>query len=112
MKRLKGRKYYENLYDRLTIERARRNMVYYNDTYDKWFEILPDESVDSMRSTLHLNMIYMSLVGQELVECYEQRNERIKKMMSEDEAKDAKVSDARPRKSRYVAPATKPGSGL
>lgn len=94
MKRLKNREYYEDLYDRLTVECGRRNTETFNDLYDKFFEIMPDEPRNSLRAVLHLNLIYMLFVGNELLDRYDKREDDIREMMAKDEAKDRQVVDA------------------
>lgn len=92
---LKERKYYEDLYDRLTVEWGRRNTETFNELYDKFFEIMPDEPRNSHRAVLHLNLIYMIFVGNELLDRYDKRDGDILKMMARDKAKDQQVADAR-----------------
>lgn len=92
---LKGRQYYEDLYDRLTVERGRRNTETFNELYDKFFEVMPDEPRDSHRAVLHLNLIYMVFVGNELIDRYDEREDDIREMMTKDEAKDQQVADDR-----------------
>jgi hypothetical protein len=92
---LKERKYYEDLYDRLTVEWGRRNTETFNDLYDKFFEIMPDEPRNSHRAVLHLNLIYMLFVGNELLDRYDKREDDIRDMIARDEAKDQRVANAR-----------------
>lgn len=92
---LKERKYYEDLYDRITVEWGRRNTETFNELYDKFFEIMPDEPRNSHRAVLHLNLIYMLFVGNELLDRYDKREDDIREMMAKDEAKDRQVADAR-----------------
>lgn len=92
---LKERKYYEDLYDHLTVEWGRRNTETFSDLYDKFFEIMPDEPRNSHRAVLHLNLIYMLFVGNELLDRYDKREDNIREMMAKDEAKDQQVIDAR-----------------
>lgn len=92
---LKSRDYYEELYDHTTVWSARRDWALFKKLYDKWFEIMPDEKPNSFRSAFHLNGLYMQIVGNHLLERYDNRNQQVEVMMSRDEAKDIKIADAR-----------------
>lgn len=91
----KQRDYYEALYDRITVEWGRRNTETFNELYDKFFEIMPDEPRNSHRAVLHLNLIYMLFVGNDLLDRYDKREDDIREMMVKDKAKDRQVADAR-----------------
>lgn len=91
----KPRKYYEDLYDRTTVEFGRRDTETFNGLYDKFFEIMPDEPHNSHRAVLHLNLIYMVFVGNNLLDRYDGREESIREWMARDEAKDSQVAAAR-----------------
>lgn len=95
MVHLKERKYYEDLYDRITVEWGRRNTETFNELYDKFFEIMPDEPRNSHRAVLHLNLIYMLFVGNELLDRYDKREDDTRAMMAKDEAKDQRIADTR-----------------
>lgn len=95
MVHLKEREYYEDLYDRITVEWGRRNTETFNELYDKFFEIMPDEPRNSHRAVLHLNLIYMLFVGNELLDRYDKRDDDIREMMAKDEAKDQQIAGAR-----------------
>lgn len=88
---VKTRKNYENRYDRLTVDFARRDLKYFLEFRDEWFRIMPDEKPNSFRSTFHLNWIYMMMVGNSLVDRYYKRVETITKWIAEDE----QISSAR-----------------
>ncbi len=92
---LKDRHYYEDMYDRHTVEWGRRDMGYFEDFYKKWFEIMPDEKPESFRSAFHLNHIYMIFVGYSLLDRYDKREDQINKMLADDKAKDEQISGAR-----------------
>lgn len=91
----KPRKYYEDLYDHTTVEFGRRDTETFNGLYDKFFEIMPDEPRNSHRAILHLNLIYMVFVGNNLLDRYDKREESIREWIARDEAKDARVTTAR-----------------
>lgn len=95
IKHLKNREHYEDFYDRLTVEWGRRNTETFNELYDKFFEIMPNEPRNSHRAVLHLNTVYMIFVGNELIDRYDSRESDIHEMMARDEAKDRQITDAR-----------------
>lgn len=93
---LKERKYYEDLYDKLTVESARRGMGYYDDFYADFKTKLPKgEKIDRPGNAFVLNVFYMQTVGNELLERYEKRDEHIREWMERDEAKDEQIASAR-----------------
>jgi hypothetical protein len=83
------------MYDRHTVEGARKDLKYFMDFRDGWFKIMPDEKPDSFRSVFHLNHIYMQMMGYELLKRYDKRDAYIREMMVKDEDKDDLVSSAR-----------------
>lgn len=93
---LKERKYYEDLYDKLTVESARRGMGYYDDFYADFKTKLPKgEKIDRPGNAFVLNVFYMQTVGNELLERYEKRDEHIREWMERDEVKDEQIASAR-----------------
>lgn len=93
---LQDRKYYEDMYDRLTVKEARRGMVYYYDFYEKFIKKLPKgEKIDKPGNAFILNVFYMQAVGNELLDRYEEREEHINKCMDRDREKDDQISEAR-----------------
>lgn len=92
---LKPLPYYEDLYDKLTVEAARRNLTYFQQMYDKWFEIMPEDKPGDFRPTFHLNWIYMGFVGNELLDRYDKRNSTISEWMARDQAQDNRLASAR-----------------
>lgn len=94
-KHLKEREYYEDRYDRITVEWGRRNTEMFNEMYDEFFKIMPDEPRNSHRAVLHLNLIYVVFVGDDLLRRYDEREDGIREMMAKDEAKDRQIADAR-----------------
>lgn len=93
---LKKRKYYEDLYDKLTVESARRSIKYYYDFYEDFEKKLPkDEKIDRPGNVFVLNVFYMQTVGNELLERYEKRDQHIREWMERDEAKDEQIATAR-----------------
>lgn len=93
--RLKPKSYYENLYDKFTVERGRSNQARFEDFYKEWFKIMPDEKPDSFRSVFHLNWVYMLFAGNELIDRYDAREEKIAAMMRRDEITDEQLAAAR-----------------
>ena len=95
-KRLKERKYYEDLYDKFTVEDARRRMVYYEDFYTEFESKLPKgETLDKPGNAFLLNVFYMETVGNDLLNRYENRDTKIIEWIARDEAKDEQISNAR-----------------
>lgn len=93
---LQERQYYEDLYDRHTVEDARRGMVYYDDFFGKFEKKLSkDDKIDRPGNALLLNLFYMQTVGDGLLDRYENREQRIKEWMDGDEAKDNQIATAR-----------------
>lgn len=93
---LKGKGYYEDLYDRMTVEDARRGMTYY-DNFLIEFEakLAKDDKIERPGNAVLLNMFYMQTVGDELLRRYQMRDERINEWMTRDESKDAQIASAR-----------------
>ncbi len=93
---LKERSWYEDIYDRLTVKDARRDMVYYEEFHEKFEKKLPkDDKIDRAGNALVLNVFYMQSVGNELLRRYEERESSITEWMAKDEAKDAQIAEAR-----------------
>ena len=93
---LKERKYYEDLYDKFTIEAARRGMVHYDKFYSEFESKLPkDEKIDRPGNAFLINVFYMETVGNELLHRYEKRDGQITEWVQRDEAKDEQLSSAR-----------------
>lgn len=93
---LKERKYYEDLYDRQTVDEARRSIKYYENFYDDLRAKLPkDETVDKPGNAFVLNLFYMQAVGDELLRRYDNRDTEIAGWIARDEGRDSKVADAR-----------------
>lgn len=93
---LKERKYYEDLYDKFTIEAARRGMVHYDKFYAEFESKLPkDEKIDRPGNAFLINVYYMETVGNELLDRYDKRDSTIIEWITRDEAKDERISDAR-----------------
>ena len=92
----KPREYYEDRYDRLTVESARRDIVYYDKFYEEFESKLPhDDKIDRPGNAILLNIFYMQVIGDELVRRYQERNSSIIEMIARDEARDAQISEAR-----------------
>jgi len=93
---LKERQYYEDIYDRHTVEDGRRGMVHYDKFHDDFKRKLPkDDKIDRPGNALLLNVFYMQTVGNELLHRYEKRDERIGVWMQRDEDKDDQIAGAR-----------------
>lgn len=93
---LKERKFYEDIYDRHTVEDGRRGMVHYAKFYDEFEKKLPkDDKIDRPGNALLLNVFYMQTVGNDLLYRYENRERYIVERMAEDKAKDNQITSAR-----------------
>ena len=93
---LKDRHYYEDLYDRLTIEAARRGMVHYDKFLTEFESKLPKcEKLDKPGNAFAVNVFYMQTVGNELIHCYEKRESTIGEWMARDESLDERIANAR-----------------
>lgn len=93
---LKERKFYEDLYDKFTVEDARRCIVYYEDFYSEFESKLPKgEKLDKPGNAFLLNVFYMETVGNNLLSRYENRDAKISEWIARDEAKDEQISNAR-----------------
>ena len=99
---LKERQFYEDSYDRSTVETGRRCIVYYDDFYDEFEKKLPkDDKVDRPGNAILLNVFYMQVIGDELIERYRERDATIERRMSDDEAKDDQIASARLKEEPY-----------
>mgnify|MGYP001316560323 CR=1 FL=1 len=93
---LKDRQYYENLYDKLTIEAARRGIVHYDKFLTDFEGKLPKgEKLDKPGNAFAVNVFYMQTVGNELIHCYEKRESTIGEWMARDESLDERIANAR-----------------
>lgn len=95
MNHLQSREFYEERYDRLTVSSGRRNMKTFQSLEKEFFRTTPDEPHNSLRAVLHLNLIYVVFVGNNLLDRYDKRGDDIRDMMAADAAKDQKIVDAR-----------------
>lgn len=93
--RLKKRQEHEDRYDHTTVFIARLDMKSFLDFREKWHEQSPDTEENEFRNTWHLNNIYMMMVGNKLVDRYNEREQAIQAMIAEDEVRDARLSAAR-----------------
>jgi hypothetical protein len=93
---LKERQFYEDTYDRHTVEDARRDVVYYHKFYAEFESKLDkDDPIDRPGNAVILNAFYMQALGLELLRRYENRDQYIKDWMAKDEAKDDQIGAAR-----------------
>ena len=93
---LKDRKYYEDLYDRFTIEHARWGEKHYDKFHKEIEGKLPkDDKIDRPGNALVLNMFYMQAVGLDLIERDDNRERKITGWMDRDSEKDAQITNAR-----------------
>lgn len=93
---LKEDEYYELLYDKLTVESARRGMTHYDNFYTEFENKLPkNEKIDKPGNAFLLNIFYMETIGNELLDRYESRDSKIQGWISRDQANDERISSAR-----------------
>ena len=93
---LQERKFYEDIYDRHTVEDALRGMVHHNKFHTELEAKLPkDDKIDRPGNVVLLNAFYMQTVGLELLHRYENREQYITDWMAKDEAKDDQIASAR-----------------
>lgn len=93
---LKDLQHYEDIYDRHTVEWARRDIVYYDNFHDEIKRNLPKgEKLDKPGNAFALNLFYMQVVGNDLLRRYEERENGITEWMARDRAKDEQIATAR-----------------
>ena len=99
---LKERQYYEDIYDKITIEDARRGMKSYDKFYIQFEKKLPkDDTIDRPGNALILNLFYMQTIGNNLIRRYKNREKHISDWMNRDEEKDETISNARLKEEPY-----------
>lgn len=107
---LQERKFYEDIYDKHTVESGRRGMVHYEKFYTELEAKLPkDDTIDRPGNAILLNAFYMQTVGLELLERYENREQYISDWMAKDEAKDDQIASARLNEEPYCQHCSKQG---
>jgi len=92
---LKERQFYEDIYDRHTVEAGRRSQTSFEKVYDEFVKKNPPEDPKHPGFVLHMNIFYMAYVGNDLLDRYDKRDEHIRESMAKDEVKDAKITNAR-----------------
>lgn len=93
---IKERQYYEDLYDKHTVEHARWGIVHYDNfcvELDK--KIQKDDKLDRPGNAIVLNAFFMQAVGEKLLHRYEERTKTIDDWMIRDSAKDDQLASAR-----------------
>jgi len=94
-KLLNDRQVYEDRYDYTTVYFACLNVKPLLEFRDKWLEKIPENEENKFRNSFHLNNIYMMIVGNKLVDRYNERDQAVRIMTAEDEAHDARLSTTR-----------------
>lgn len=75
---LKERKFYEDIYDKHTVEGGRHGMESYEDFFTEFEKKLPkDDKIDRPGNALLINVFYMSVVGNDLIRRYNEREQHI-----------------------------------
>lgn len=82
---LNQRAYYEDIYDHVTVEMGRKKQRMFDEIYEKFFEIMPDEPRNSHRAVLHLNLIYSVMVANDLLDRYDGREAALNEMIAKDD---------------------------
>lgn len=95
MSYLKERSHYEDIYDHSTVNVARISMISFLSFRAKWLEKMPDNEENKLRNPFFFNLVYMQMVGNELLRLHDERDSRINAMIAKDEAKDAQIASAR-----------------
>lgn len=91
----KPRLYYEDLCDRHTVESGRHNDDFCQKSIKNMKEKLPDEDPGRPGNAFVINIMYMSFVGNDMLNRYNKRESSIAEMMVRDRSKDEQVSSAR-----------------
>jgi hypothetical protein len=85
-------------------------MVHYYKFYDEFEKKLPkDEKIDRPGNAILLNVFYMQAVGDQLLNRYENRDQRINEWIEKDEAKDDQIANARLSEEPYCRHCSKQG---
>lgn len=109
-KHLKDRQYYEEIYDKSTVDDARRGMKSYDKFYVQFEKKLPkDDTIDRPGNALILNLFYMQTIGNNLIRRYKNREKRISDWMERDEQKDEVIANARLKEEPYCHHCSKKG---
>lgn len=82
---------YEDRYDHTTVFIARLDMKSFLEFRHKWHEQSPDTEENKFRNTWHLNNIYMMMVGNKLVDRYNEREQAVRAMIAEDEDREVRL---------------------
>jgi Zn-finger nucleic acid-binding protein len=84
------------MYDRHTVEDARRSQPHYDKFLDDLKGKLPEgDTLEMPRNAVILNAFYMQVLGLELLDRYENRDSCITDWIARDESKDARIANAR-----------------
>jgi predicted RNA-binding Zn-ribbon protein involved in translation (DUF1610 family) len=92
---LKERDYYEDLYDEITVESGRDSQKRFLDFYNDFLEKCPDEDPNRYGVILHMNIIYMAMVGNELLDRYNRKEEEIQEWINRDTVRESLLKSAR-----------------
>lgn len=92
---LKDHRYYEDCYDKVTVDEGRRNVQMYRDIRDRFFEKSKDEDPDSYLWTFWFSRLVSLLVEMPAAERWEKREQTITEWMNTDKAKDHQIEIAR-----------------
>lgn len=91
---LKERQYYEDNYDRLTVEGGRHDHERFKRFYSELLEKLPDQDPKHQGFIMMMNAAYVELAGIHLLNRYDSREQSIRDSMTKDQAKDVQITQA------------------
>lgn len=110
---LKDHQYYKDLYDKFTIEAARRDMVYYDKFLSEFERKLPKgEKLDKPGNAFAVNVFYMQMVGNELIHRYEKRESTTSEWIVRDKSMDERIANARLTEEPYCQHCGKQGQRI
>lgn len=94
---LQEHEYYENLYDRLTVANARRGQYHYDNFVaqlaKKVKQLDPPDDLSRPGNAILMNLAYMQILGYELLERYDKREQTIVEWMERDRVRDQRIAD-------------------
>ena len=91
---LRDQKFYEDMYERHTVEFARRDEKHYEGLIEELRKKTPKgEKIGKPGGeAMMLNLAYMQFVGDDLLRRYENRARDIEQSMAKDQAKDDQIA--------------------
>ncbi len=97
--RPKDRTHYEGRYDCFTVELGRRGRYHYQQFLQQFTQDLkqlnPSEDISRPGNAILVNLFYMQVLGYDLLERYENRDQSISELMERDRQLDQRIADAK-----------------